>query len=351
MSTESFFSKEHIETFRLNASAVLAEQAIHCLELVSELAESGLSFMFKGGNSLLMLLEKPARFSIDVDIATDKSREEIELVLDKIVQKYGRFNKWERRQHKTKPWIPLSSYYLFYRSLYDNSENCSVMLDVQMMRSPYMTQFKPVACGTLYKSPVSAEVPLPSSIIGDKLLTLGPNTLGIPLGKGKEAQRLKHVFDVSRLLKTLPALSEIKESFRACIGQENRIQQKEITEKEIIKDTMRFCWSVVFCQDTPEQEKCSPVLAENARGIGPFAEHLFDAGYCWSDLQTDMARVAMCISAVGEESITDSQFIESLEGNGSCSPLPDGVLENNSLARKYWETVFKWTDADFLLDE
>ena len=91
MSTERFFLKEHIDSCHLNASPILAEQAIHCLELVSELADNGLSFQFKGGNSLLMLLKEPKRFSIDVDIATDKPREEIELVLDDIISKNKRF--------------------------------------------------------------------------------------------------------------------------------------------------------------------------------------------------------------------------------------------------------------------
>ncbi len=348
MSTERFFLKEHIDSCHLNASPILAEQAIHCLELVSELADNGLSFQFKGGNSLLMLLKEPKRFSIDVDIATDKPREEIELVLDDIISKNKRFYRWERRQHKTKPWIPLSSYYLFYRSLYQTEQDCSVMLDVQMRRSPYRTEFKPVVCGNIYQSTIKAEIPLPSSIIGDKLLTLGPSTLGIPLGKGKEAQRLKHVYDVSRLLYTFPKLSEIKESFKACINQENSIQQKEILEKDIIADTLNFCWSVVFSNDKPDLESCGAILAENARGIEPFSAHLFESGYSWKNLQIDMARVALCISAAGEKDVSDEQFISALEGKGIRGVLPENVLALNREARKYWETVSQWSDINFL---
>lgn len=341
--SNDFFSRQHIDSSKLNASAILAEQAIHCLELVSELAESGLPFQFKGGNSLLMLLEHPKRFSIDVDIATDQSRDEIEYALDSIIR-YNRFYRWEKRQHKTKPWIPISSYYLFYRSVYEQGDDSSIMLDVQLRRSPYKTEFKPVVCGLLYKSPVLAEVPLPSSIIGDKLLTLGPLTLGIPLGKGKEAQRLKHVFDVSRLMNTLPLLSQIRDSFFACIHQENSIQQTTITADAIIKDTLNFCWSVMDYDSKPENETVSLILEENARGLEPFSAHLFDSGYSWSDLQTDMSKVALCISAMDSANISDEQFIQALRGELSGRELPGSVLTENKNARRNWEIVNAWTD-------
>ena len=107
----------------------------------------------------------------------------IEATLDKIVHDRGVFVKWTKRQHKTKPWLPLASYYVFYKSLYVKDEDAFVMLDAQLTRSPYATRRAPVVCGELYKCAVTAEVPLAASIIGDKLLTLGPETLGIPGGK------------------------------------------------------------------------------------------------------------------------------------------------------------------------
>ena len=85
--TKKYFSKKNIQSNKFDASEVLAEQAVHCLELVSELVEAGLSFQFKGGNSLLLILEKPRRFSIDVDIATDETKERIEACLNAIIKK------------------------------------------------------------------------------------------------------------------------------------------------------------------------------------------------------------------------------------------------------------------------
>jgi hypothetical protein len=307
------FTSEHIEKHRFNAPASLAEEAVHCLELVAELVEAGLQFQFKGGNSLLLILPEPKRFSIDVDIATDASREQIEQCLDAIVSRFRVFMRWDKRQHKTKPWLPIASYYLYFNSAVKGGAETSVMLDAQLRRSPYATEKKPVVCGNLYKSATCAELPLPSSIIGDKLLTLGPNTLGIPVGKGKEAQRLKHVFDVSRLLATRPLLSEIHESFHACLRHENEIQERVRSAEEVINDTLTFCRSVAPHNDCPPDSGLSSILSENVRGLPVFAGHLFEAGYSWRNLRRDMARVELCAKGMTNTSISDHEFLSKID--------------------------------------
>lgn len=307
-----FFTREHIEKNRFSASSTLAEEAVHCLELVAELVETGLPFQFKGGNSLLLILDEPKRFSIDVDIATDASREQIEKCLSDLVSQFGVFKRWEKRQHKTKPWLPIASYYLYFDSVVKQGTETSIMFDVQLRRSPYKTEKKPVVCGKLYCSTSLVELPLPAGIIGDKLLTLGPTTLGIPVGKGKEAQRLKHVFDVSRLLATKPSIAAVRESFFACIEHENEIQDRGKSVDEIIDDTLGFCESVAPFEIIPPDTGLSPILSENVRGLPLFAGHLFDAGYGWPELRCDMAKVALCVGAIRNKELSDSEFLSML---------------------------------------
>ncbi|MBN1128354.1 MAG: nucleotidyl transferase AbiEii/AbiGii toxin family protein [Chitinispirillaceae bacterium] len=294
-----YFTRAHIEANRFNAPATLAEEAVHCLELVAELVEAGLEYQFKGGNSLLLILPEPKRFSIDVDIATDAPRERIEACLDEIITRFGIFTRWEKRQHKTKPLLPIASYYLFFRPSIRQEAEASIMLDVQLRRTPYRTERKPVVCGRLYKCETMVDLPLPSSIIGDKLLTLGPTTLGIPVGKGKEAQRLKHVFDVARLSETDPPPAEVRESFLACLKHENEIQDRGRNVGEIVADTLAFCRSVDPYDAMPHDEGLTPIMSENVRGLPLFAGHLFDAGYGWRELKRDMSLVAECVAAVG----------------------------------------------------
>jgi hypothetical protein len=334
-----YLEKSHIEKCHFNASVLLAEQAIMCLELVSELVKSGLNFQFKGGNSLLLILNIPKRFSIDVDIATDCNRDEIEKCLKLCVDKFGVFERWEPRQHKTKPWIPLASYHLYYKSKFTDDMS-SVMLDAQLRRSNYKTLHKAVVCGDIYKSEVLVELPLPSSIIGDKLLTLGPSTLGIPVGKGKEAQRLKHVFDISRLLTVEPKLSEIRESFSNCLQQENDIQVAKQSAEAVIFDTLRFCGSIVSYPQIPSGDSLPPIVQENAKGIIPFASHLFDPGYDWKTLQIDMAKVALCMTALKDENITDEKFTTMVTMKAEKKALPGTILKENSTARELWEQIY-----------
>ncbi len=316
MTEQKYFTREHITAHRFDASEALAEQAVHCLELVAELVQTGLSFQFKGGNSLLLVLDSPRRFSIDVDIATDEPRERIEECLERAVAEFGIFSKWTKRQHKTKPWLPLSSYYCFFDSLFAQPNDAFIMLDAQMTRSPYATEFAPVCCGDLIRTDSLAEIPFPSSIIGDKLLTLGPRTLGIPFGKGKDAQRLKHVFDVSLLLSTGPRLGEIRKSLFACLEHENKLQEKSITIPQVLSDTVAYCGSVRNFPSIPGPDGAMPQdLAENISGLPAFAGHLFSKKYEWSDLKMDMARVALVMTAACAERVGDAEFGDILKRN------------------------------------
>ena len=325
-----FFTKESIIKNKFDAPEALAEQAVHCLELVAQLCEAGLSFQFKGGNSLLLILDKPQRFSIDVDIATNEPRERIESCLDALVRERGVFIKWTKRQHATKPWLPLASYFCFYRSHFVGGADAFIMLDAQLTRSPYETRRAPVRCGNLYSADVNAEIPLASSIIGDKLLTLGPSTLGIPVGKGKEAQRLKHVFDVSLLLTTNPLLHEIRKSLLSCVDHENKLQEKTLILSEALTDTLTFCASGREYPDVPQiHETMTPVLIENIRGLAAFAGHLFSKNYTWAALKRDLARVAFVMAAASNAGVKDAQFAEALKASGDDEGL-------------YWKNVGEW---------
>lgn len=337
-----YFTREHIEQHRLGTSAVLAEQAVHSLELVAQLAAAGLSYQFKGGSSLLLILDTPRRFSIDVDIATDETRERTQEIVLSLPERFGTFSRIEHRPHKTKPWLPMTSFYLYYPSTVDPSGESSIMLDVQLRRSPYKTRMVPVHCGELYRCDQKVELPLAASIAGDKLLTMGPATLGIPLDKGKHAQRLKHVFDVSSLMATGPDLADIRESCFACIEHENEIQETTFTAADVMADTLAFCATTTTHADRPDTDDTTEgMLRENAQGLPDFASHLFQAGYDWQALQRDMARVAYCIAATCTPAVTPEQFTTVLAGNAaSAAPFtePDGLSGRNE-ALYYWRHV------------
>ena len=74
------FEKEWIENFRKQSefgriNPPVLEKMIHALYLVQNLRKQGLDFVFKGGTSLILLLENANRFSVDIDIVLNKKYE------------------------------------------------------------------------------------------------------------------------------------------------------------------------------------------------------------------------------------------------------------------------------------
>lgn len=59
---------------------------IYALHLLENLVTSGLEFVFKGGTSLVLLLDEDNRFSIDIDIVCKAERKRLEEALNHVVE-------------------------------------------------------------------------------------------------------------------------------------------------------------------------------------------------------------------------------------------------------------------------
>ncbi|HOJ49602.1 MAG TPA: nucleotidyl transferase AbiEii/AbiGii toxin family protein [Spirochaetota bacterium] len=290
---KNVFQKEYFESIKGLSTPALSELVVYSLELVSLLSYYNLNFRFKGGNSILLLLDKPERFSIDVDIATAEKKEKITEVIEKIVSN-SVFKKYEARLPKTKPWLPMISFNMYFDSYYNNE---FIMLDIILESPSYPGQKVYVESKGIYRSNQIVEVPTISGLIGDKLLTIGPSTLGIPLGKNKEGQRLKHIFDISRLSRKECDVKIIKESFIANFEQESRIQQKSISIKEVIEDTILFCDKILLLEKPDYSNLESNTYEyEIAKGFNDFKKHIFSREYRFDDLKTDAKKVIELIS-------------------------------------------------------
>jgi hypothetical protein len=209
------------------------------------------------------------------------------------------FTRWESRQPKTKPWLPLISFKLFFESHYAPPEEAYVMLDAVLEPPAYPGVVRPVRCGTIYESAAQVEVPSVSGLVGDKLLAIGPSTLGIPIGKGKEAQRLKHVFDVALLSRQTHEISAVRDAITACQAQEERIQGRGFAWAEIAADTIRFCEGPLAHPAPPAIESIDdPYLVEITRGFDQFRQHLFREDYGWSRLGEDCRAVIDVVRSV-----------------------------------------------------
>jgi hypothetical protein len=290
---ERFFTRQHYEAHRGLAPAHLSELVVHCLELVSQLVHQGLELRFKGGNSLLVLLEDPQRFSVDVDIVTTESKQRLTEAVQAIVEGCDVFTRFEARAPRTKPWLPMISFKLFFDSVYQKPEDAFVMLDCVLEAPAYEGVRRRVRCLGLYESELMVELPSVSGLKGDKLLCIGPATLGIPLGRSKEAHRLKHVFDVALLARQPHELGAVLQSVLSCMEQENRIQGSSHSFEAVVEDTVRFLREPLGHAHPPELEALEPAtyLYEIVKGFDQFREHLFRTDYTWQRLRGDCEAV------------------------------------------------------------
>jgi hypothetical protein len=302
LGNKACFTRDHLDAQKGVAPGPLCELVVYSLELVSQLANKGLEFRFKGGNSQLILLEEPQRFSIDADIVTTVPKEELIALVESIAEDCELFSRCEVRQHKTKPWLPMVSFKLFFKSVYGDDdgapEDPNVMLDAVLEPAPYPGLRKRIRCGDLYVADQTVELPTISGLIADKLLCLGPATLGIPMGKGKEAQRLKHVFDVAFLSRHPHDIDLVLEAIAPCMAQENRIQKSEWTLEQVVSDTLEFVNAVEAHATKPSDESLEPgtYLDEIARGFDGFRTHLFREEYTWERLREDCSVIASLLA-------------------------------------------------------
>ena len=113
------------------ANLQLLEKTIGTLYLVENLANNGLDFIFKGGTSLVLLLNDLKRFSVDVDIITEESSEKVLQCVKSIVQNNDLFTRYEEniRENSASQRMELQHFKFFFKSATDGSEKY-ILLDV-----------------------------------------------------------------------------------------------------------------------------------------------------------------------------------------------------------------------------
>ena len=123
MINEKCFTSEWLESFRnqrehRRIQTNILEKMIYALHLLEQLGNNGLEFVFKGGTSLVLLLEEGNRFSIDIDIICKTEQKHLEKILNKVVEdsKFSAVALDERRSYQ--PGIPKAHYIFQFDSVF-----------------------------------------------------------------------------------------------------------------------------------------------------------------------------------------------------------------------------------------
>lgn len=268
MIAEQIKNKEFLEDTikemkRENPSAdiQLLEKTIGALYLVESLVNENLDFIFKGGTSLIILLNEIKRFSVDVDIITEESKEKVRKVLENIIENQDLFIRLEEniRENSTSQRMELQHYKFFFNSVTDNSEKY-ILLDIayESNKYPKVIEKKIQNKKLKMESNITVKVPSIESILGDKLTVLAPETTGISYKSNKELELMKQLYDVDKLFNKAENVTEIRQSFINIANREiNYRKLGEILYEDVLEDIEEFTKEIIFMQDKEKLEKIS----------------------------------------------------------------------------------------------
>ncbi|MCK0148323.1 nucleotidyl transferase AbiEii/AbiGii toxin family protein [Arenibacter sp. F26102] len=291
MIKEHCFTEEWLDNFKKQAAhkridKAILEKMIYALHLLERLKANGLEFIFKGGTSLVLLLEEGNRFSIDIDIICNSKRETLEGILNKVIDT-SNFKSFELDEHRSyKPGVPKAHYSFAFDTATKGKYSGNILLDVLIEDSIYPDLMeKPVNTKWIETDgETMIVVPTIDAITGDKLTAFAPNTVGIPYFKGKDRQPFameicKQLFDLSKLFERVENIENIAKSFEAFAIQEIEYRKtgtSKLTTEKVLQDTIDTCAILAKMGRGSTEEKAK--FVELQKGIRAFGSGFLMVG-------------------------------------------------------------------------
>jgi hypothetical protein len=227
----------------------LLERCMVALELVGRLSDGGLDFVFKGGTSLVLLLQPLRRLSIDVDIVTPESLERLQAVLATITRSAPFLGIAEHQTGRDRDAPPTKHFKIPFRSATNPQGQSHVQLDVITAAHVYPSTARRRVEAPFIRLETEAHVQMPTieCLLGDKLAAFAPTTIGVlydPINRHGEPaepqpQRiLKQLFDVHHLFAEAVNFAEVEASYRATFAVQNIYRGGRHTLDGCLDDTV-----------------------------------------------------------------------------------------------------------------
>ena len=355
----------------------LLENMIYALHLLEQLKLSGLDFIFKGGTSLVLMLDEPQRFSVDIDIIVqpEMSKEELESHLSKIVDasNFTGMRLEERRSYK--PGVPKAHYAFSFQSNVSTKTQegeviaqpqKEILLDVLFAESHYpVVVERPVKTDWLITEGEIIMVKTPDicSIAGDKLTAFAPNTTGVPYhregvnDKGEAIKSemfmeiMKQAFDVGCLFDRIESLDTFKQSYRATASAEIKFRPERgiVSVEDVLKDTVAT--ALIVARNTAQlNEEDRVVYTYFTKGIQQFGHYVYTANFRIEQAQVAVAKAAYLAAIVLTDAMSFEKFDSDVNLNEYMINHPDYNFLNKQL--KFvakGEALFYWNRTIALL--
>lgn len=252
------------------------EKAIMALHLLEQLALTGLPFIFKGGTSLLLLLQEVHRFSVDIDIMVEPGIDEkiIATALRAMMENGTHFIKHEEDPRRGSSRIRhFRFYYKPFVEPHNGTSAPYILLDVARAENPYTRLLDvPIKTALLDTSEPTTYVSIPSAdcLLADKLTAFAPDTIGIPITaqpghRPKRVEAIKQLFDVSNLFTVCSDLQEIRQTYQQIATQEALARGLAITPDDALSDTLNYALTL-----GNRDKSRSPIYRQLSKAIPDF---------------------------------------------------------------------------------
>lgn len=331
----------------------LIEKVTKALHLLESLTQTDLKFIFKGGTSLLILLDKMHRFSIDIDIIVEDDRDSVDLnlILDQVVSTSSIFERYEEQNRGSIKNIPKAHYKVFYNSAIADSEGY-VLLDILFEKSKYLeTVEMDINCDFIkYKNPERMiRMPSVDCILGDKLTAYAPNTTGIPYNHDKELEIIKQLYDVANLFDCMNNIETVRETFRGIAEQELEYRKLNgnLTYIDILDDIFDTS-SILTCKGIVNEDEKTFKLLEN--GVKSIRTYVFSENYIIEKAVNSASKAAYLSLLLKNDINTVERYnpkinVKELKMSTKRHKLFRNIYKYDAEAYFYWYKSFELLDS------
>lgn len=267
------YTVEHINDLRKKTGAdpSILERTVFAFGLLEAIAKVGMSFIFKGGTSLLVLLNNPRRLSTDIDIIVRPGTD-----VDDYINKAGSifpFIRVEENIRKGANNIEKRHFRFYFHSPRSDKE-INILLDVVFEENPYLKlDRKPIRNELLLSEGDDLIVDLPNKncILADKLTAFAPHTTGIPFGVGKELEIIKQMYDCWTLLQEIDDYQMVNEVYREVSAIELGYRALDLNPSDCLSDTIDSCVCLIGRRKIREEE-----YEYFSSGINAISGHIYN---------------------------------------------------------------------------
>lgn len=322
----------------------LIEKVIRAFSLLDMLASSGCPFHFKGGSSLMLLLnDSTHRLSIDIDIMCPPGTNIEDYLAEYANNGFINYELIERRQAGKD--VPKDHSKFFYKVAFnaDLDRQSYILLDVLYENCHYLkVERVPIVHGLIESTgdPVFVNAPSIDDILGDKLTAYAPDTTGIPYFKGENLSTLeviKQLYDIGRLFDRVTDLSVTRAAFSKIAPVELSYRGMDTDNLSPIYEDIRNTSLNITTRGLVDKEKFD-LLQKGIKNIKPF---MYKSQYRIEEAIADAAKAAYLATCIelGRESLEHyeypNQILEATIGKVFTTKL-NKLKMNNPEAFFYW---------------